>query len=1054
MNKSLQILVIVFLFCSQQLAYGQNKTITGTITDDQNLPLPGVSIVIEGTTQGTISDVDGNYSFSIPEGKINLVFSFIGFQDKIVDASNLTLLNVQMEIETEGLDEVVVVGYGTTKKKLVTGANLNMKGEDLESLNTASVLGAMKGISSGINIVQNSAQPGSGTKVFIRGVGTTGNSQPLYIVDGLIQGNIDYLSASDIQSIDVLKDAASAAIYGSRGANGVILVTTKKGRKNTKATVTYDGYQGWQNVYKRPDLLTAQEYVLIKDEARINDGLAPFNYTAVTPNWDKIESGEWKGTDWFDEASISNAKISNHSLNISGGGEKSVYSLGFSYFSQDGVMGKQSDSYYNRFTVRLNTEHVLFDNGSRDLITVGQNLTYTKSKRNSIRQGGIYWNDVHNFVKMNPLMSVYDENGDYSYALDMDPMAANPIGQMEYLTKYGENDNNNIAGNVYLTIEPIKGLSIQSKIGANVWWSGSRSWIPKYNLSSSTSQDADKVSQSLSSGYSYTWDNTATYDFKLEGGHSFTAMAGNSIEYTPLAYNLSATGKETLFQTWKNAYVDNAPNLVSASGNDDYGDKTMSYFGRLSYNLNETYMFSAMFRTDGSTNFGNNHKWGKFPSVSAGWVLSNESFLDDTAGWLDFFKIRASWGQVGNKSIPAFLYSSTIGYYNSEAEFYDGSYGFGDNKGAPGSITSTRSTGSYPTRIPNSEIGWETSEQLNIGFDANLFNSRMRCAFDWYDKKTTDWLVPTAVPSSNGISNQTINGGGVQNKGIELSLSWNDNVGDFKYGATLSYSYNKNEVTKIANTERIIHGQANVLKQGMSEMYRAQEGFPIGYFWGYQSDGVIQNEAEANAWVAPAGADNAGEKYFANQQPGDSRFIDQNGDGKINDDDKINLGQPMPDHIIGIQLTAEYKGAFLNVTGNGALGHQIAKSYGSGQWDNHTTDIFNRWHGEGTSNRMPRITSSLHERNDLFMSDLYVQDADYFKISNITLGYDMKKLIPDFNVLSEAKVYVTLQNYFTFTNYDGMDPEVGYGPDGWASGIDLGLYPAAKTVMVGLNLKF
>ncbi|MBS2211955.1 TonB-dependent receptor [Carboxylicivirga mesophila] len=1054
MNLNLRLVSVIVIFLMVHIMYSQERTLTGTVKDDINQPLPGVSIIIEGTTQGTISDVEGNFSLKVPEGDVNLVFSFIGFQRQVINVTGQATVTVQLLPDTEDLDEVVVVGYGTTKKKLVTGANLNVKGEELEALNTANALDAMKGITPGLNIVQNNAQPGAGTKVYIRGIGTTGNSQPLYIVDGVIQGNIDYLSTNDIESVDVLKDAASAAIYGSRGANGVILVTTKKGRKNMKATVTYDGYHGWQNIYKRPDLLTAQEYMLIKDEARVNDGLPLFDWANNIPNYDQIVSGEWKGTDWFGKAQVDNAPILNHSLNISGGSDKSVYSLGFSYFSQDGVMGKQSDSYYNRFTVRLNTEHTLFSNEQRDIVKVGQNLTYSKSKNNSIRTGNIYWNDVGNFIRMHPIMSIYDDNGDYSYASGFAPQTANPIALMDYLTKYGENDNNTMVGNAYLRIEPINNLSIQSRIGFNMWWGGGRSWTPAYNLSSNVTSSEDQVTQNMWSGYSYIWDNTATYDFTLED-HSFTMMAGNSVEYTPIAYNLSATGKETLFNKWDNAYIDNSPTIVSASGNDDYGMSIMSYFGRLSWNYNETYMFSAMLRTDGSSNFAKENRWGVFPSVSAGWVMSNASFMEGASNWLDFFKIRASWGQVGNHAISPFLYSSTMGYYDSDAEYYDASYGFGSDKGSSDG-SSTRLTGSYPTRIPNEDITWETSEQLNIGFDANFLSSRMRVSFDWYDKTTKDWLVWTSVPASNGISGQMINGGDVKNTGVELSLGWNDNVGQFKYGATLSYSYNKNEVTSIANTEKIIHGQSNVMTQGSGEMYRAQEGFPIGYFWGYQTDGVIQNEAEANAYVAPAGADNAGEKYFEDQVPGDLRFVDQNGDGLINDEDKVMLGQPMPDHIVGLQLNFEYKGAFLNVTGNGAFGHQIAQSYQSGnsEWDNTTTAVFDRWYGEGTSTKMPRLTASLHERNDLYISDIFIHDADYFKISNITIGYDVKRLVPDFKVLSEAKLYFTLQNYFTFTKYDGMDPEVGYGPDGWSSGIDLGLYPASKTMMVGLNLKF
>ncbi|WP_282039253.1 SusC/RagA family TonB-linked outer membrane protein [Saccharicrinis aurantiacus] len=1060
MKMNLRLFAVMVMFCFVQIILGQNKTISGSVRDDGGQPLPGVSILIEGTTQGTISDFEGNFSLVVPDAQKSLIFSFIGFQDLVVDISNQTELDIQMVLDSEGLDEVVVVGYGTMKKKLVTGANLNVKGEKLEELSTPNAIDAMKGITPGLNIVQNSAQPGAGTKVFIRGIGTTGDAQPLYIVDGVIQSNIDYLSTSDIENIDVLKDAASAAIYGARAANGVILVTTRKGRKNMKTTVTYNGYYGVQNVRKSPDLLNAQEYALMMDEARVNSGLAPNDYASMVPNWEQIESGESKGTNWFEEARVENAAIQNHALNITGGSENSAFALGYSYFDQEGVMGKQSNSFYNRHTFRLNSEHTIINNGKRDIVKLGQNLTYSKTKNNGIRQGNQYWNDVRNFVSASPFMPVY--SGDqYHYAIDWNTQEGNPIALMDYLTKYGENDNNTAVGSAYLVIEPIDNLVLRTELGVNAWWGGARSWVPKYDISQNQSEASDKVEQSVYSGNSLMWTNTATYDFTPIANHNFSVMAGQSMEATQVSYDVGATGRESLFQTYKNAYINNTTVIANASGSDDYGGNLMSYFGRFSWNYKETYLLSAMVRADGSSNFTKDNRWGVFPSVSAGWVLTNESFMEGNLDWLSFLKIRASWGQVGNHSIEPYLHSSTIGYTDGDGSslHYNASYGFGDNKGAPGTTSSTRDIGSYPARIPNKDITWETSEQLNIGVDFHLLNSRLQGAFDWYKKDTKDWLVWTQVPSHNGISGQMINGGQVTNQGIETSLRWNDRIGsDFNYGITASYSYNENEVTDIKNSEGIINGPSNVLSESTGEMFRAEVGLPIGYFWGYETDGVIQNDAEAAAWVAPDGADNAGQPYFDDQKPGDLKFVDQNGDGKIDDEDKVNIGNPNPKHILGIQLNTEYKGIYLNITGNGAFGHQVAKSYrsfGDSPLQNYTTDVFDRWHGEGTSNTMPRLDYSIG-RNQTYISDVYIQDANYFKVSNITLGYDFKRLIKDMEYFSGAKLYVTLQDFFVFTNYNGMDPEVGYGPDDypWASGIDLGLYPAARTVLVGVSLTF
>lgn len=1025
----------------------QKNKVSGTVSSANGDPIPGASIVLKGTTVGTVTDMDGNFNLQdIPSDGVLLV-SFVGMKPVEINVAGQSVLKITMEEESIGLEEVVAIGYGVQKKKLLTGANTNVKGEDIQSLNTTTAMDALKGITPGVSITQNNGQPGASSKINIRGIGTTGDSNPLYIVDGVVQGGIDYLSPNDIESIDVLKDAASAAIYGSRGANGVILVTTKKGQKNTKPVITYDGYYGVQNVYKLPDLLNAQEYAVIMDEARTNTGLAPHDFATLVPDWDKIESGEWEGTNWFKEMMVNDAPVQSHAIGISGGTAQSTYSFGVSYLDQDGIVGKQSDSYYKRINVRMNSEHSLVKANGRDVATFGENVTFTNSKNNAIRQGNIYWNDVHNAMVASPFLPVYDENGDYHKTIDWNTSDANPIGLMDYQTKYGDNDNNQLVSSFYLVVEPIKNLKLRSSVGFNMYWGNNRHWVPEYDLGPRNKTDADQVSQGAWTGRSLIQDNVLTYSYKL-GAHNFEAMVGNSIEKAQQSVNLSMSNKNSLFQDWEHAYIDNTPEAsasnTSIGGRDDFGWSIMSYFGRLSYNYKETLLFSAMLRGDGSSRFAKGNRWGYFPSVSAGYVITNEQFLSSQSNWLDFMKIRASWGQVGNERVGSFLYSSTMGYLNSGNAFYNWSYGFGDDK-------TTRAIGSKPARIPNPDISWETSEQLNIGFDANLFKSRMSINFDWYKKDTKDWLVWTPIPAHNGHDGMTINGGNVSNKGVELALGWHDRAGDFSYGATVSVAHNKNEVTKIANSEGIIHGPSNVLSQGTGEIFRAQVGYPIGYFWGYKTDGVIQNQEEANAWVGPTG-----EKYFSNQKPGDLRWVDQNQDGAITDLDKVKIGDPNPDYILGIQLNFDYKGVFLNTTLNGAFGQQIAKSYRSfadSYQNNYTTDVFKRWYGEGTSNKYPIIESSPN-RNTQNLSDLYIQDGDYLRISNLTVGYDLKKLVKQL-FLSEAKIYFTAKNLYTFTNYDGMDPEIGYGYDySWASGIDLGLYPSARTYLIGVSLKF
>ncbi len=1041
------------------------QTITGKVTDENGDGLVGVNIVVKNTTAGTISDINGDYQLTVPEGSATLVFSSVGYLNKEVEIAGQTTINVQMDVNEEALEEVVVVGYGTVKKKLATGANLNVKGEEIQALNTATAMDAMKGITPGISITQTNAQPGAGTKVYIRGIGTIGNSSPLYVVDGVIQGNIDYLSPNDIESVDVLKDAASSGIYGSRAANGVILVTTKGGKKNMKPVITYNGYQGWQNVYKKPDLLNAKEYMTIMDESVVNAGLAPHDWESIigTEKYQAIENGTWNGTNWFNEMMVNDAYETSHSLNITGGSERSVYSIGASYFNQDGVFGQQTNSFYKRINLRLNTEHILLSS-SHDILKIGENITYTKSKNGGVRQGNIYWNDVHNALVANPFISLYDETGEYGYAVEnWDPYSINPAGSMDYSTRNNENDNNTIVGSVYLDFQPIKGLTYKTRFGVNAGWSSWRSFSPAYQLGVSALNTLDKVNQGMSSSANIIWDNTLTYVFSLNDQHHFTVLAGQSMEKQINSLSVSGTGVNYIFDDFAHAYLSNTSitvdNISSAdiNGTNFNDGKMLSYFGRVSYDFKETYLLTLTLRADGSSNFPKENRWGVFPSVAAGWVVSNESFMSGMA-WMDYLKLRGSWGQVGNSSIGNFWYSSTIRYLNSSNAYNDAQYYFSDDK-------LIYTVGGYPARLPNLNIGWETSETLDFGLDANFLNARLQLAFDWYKKDTKDWLLFKDIEIYNGFPGQEVNGGQITNQGIELSLSWNDKIGEIDYGLTVSLAHNKNEVTAIDNSERVIHGPSNVLSQGTGEIFRAQVGYPVGYFWGYETDGVIQNDAEAAAWVRPTGSldadgnDVSGQPYYDNQRPGDLRFVDQNQDGVIDEDDRVEIGDPNPDYILGLQLHVAYKGISLSATANGAYGHQIAKSYRSfadSYKNNYTTDVFSRWHGEGTSNTYPRLSSSPH-RNQQNLSDVYIHDANFLRISNITLGYDFKQLFQGMP-LSEARLYFTAKNLYTFTKYNGMDPEVGTSSDetkySWGSGIDLGLYPAARTFLIGVSLKF
>ncbi|WP_445738428.1 SusC/RagA family TonB-linked outer membrane protein [Mariniflexile sp.] len=1063
--------IIACLLFGIQNAVSQEKTITGLVTDLSGMPIPGATIIVQGTTNGTSSDFDGNYSLSNVSPSDQVMYSYVGMAPQTITVGSQTIINVVLQESLEALDEVVVVGYGTQKRSLITGASVNVKGEDIVKLNTSTAMEALQGVTPGISITRNNGQPGAGTKVTIRGLGTIGNSNPLYIVDGVATGGIDYLNPSDIESIDILKDAASAAIYGSRAANGVVLVTTKKGRKGSKTKVSYDYYFGIQSIYKNLDPLNAQEYQYIIDEGRVNDGLAPNDWNTIirNNNWlnanypgnlgtelgdyiiNKLDNG-WEGTNWIDEMTTSNPTITSHSLNITGGGEDNTFALGVSYFEQGGLLGGNIiDAGYKRLTLRMNTDFVLAKNEDHSILTIGENLTYTNVENRSVATGNIYYNDLHNALVQNPLMPAYwDQSPDkYGFTPTLDGLANdqhNPVAVMFYRSNFSNlgNKSNNIVGNVYAEFQPIENLKFRSSYGIDAWFGYSRSWNPTYALGLLYANNTDGVSQGQYLGNNWTWTNTASYEHNF-GDHKITALIGNEVYKNQINLNVGGFKADSRFGLPQFAFLNNVDksdiNSIDTYGGDYAagGGGLLSYMARAQYNYKEKYLLSAIVRVDGSSNFAKGNRWGTFPSLSAGWVLTEESFMDNTSSFLNFAKIRASWGQNGNQSIPNFIYSSTITYLNP-------GYYFGDSKPISGPAA-------VPARVTNPDVKWETSEQLNFGLDTRFFNSKLNMTFDWYKKTTKDWLVQAPIQGTSGAGAPFINGGNIENTGMELMLSWNDNDNEFKYGVTLSGAYNKNKITKIANSDGILQGPGNVLSQGTGTIARAQVGFPIGYFYGFKADGILQNQDEVDQYVSPVD----GTPYFNDQRPGDVRFVDQNQDGLIDENDKIMLGDPNPDFELGIQLNAEYKGFYMSTTLSGKLGMQVMQSYRSyaDRFDqNYTSQIFNRWYGEGTSNRLPRL-SSVSNRNTNFISDIFMQDADYLRINNLTFGYDFSKILSTINFISQLKIYGSVNNLYTFTKYDGMDPEVGFnGGTGWGSGVDLGLYPQPRTVIFGINLTF
>lgn len=1019
----------------------QNLTISGIVTSDSDhLPLIGVSVQVKGTTNGTITDLDGNYTLNVQPGQ-TLVFSYIGFMTQEIGITNQTRLDIVMREDSETLEEVVVVGYGVQKKKLVTGATVQVKGETLAKMNTNSPLQAMQGQTPGVNISSTSGQPGESMKVSIRGLGTVGNADPLYLIDG-VGGDISTLNPADIESIDVLKDAASAAIYGAQAANGVVLITTKSGKAG-KAQISFDAYYGWQTQARKADMLNAQEYMMIMDEQAVNSGNKPYDWSSYTSIYDA--NGNLYDTDWVNSMFVNSAQTQSYTLGITGGSETSTYAMSLGYMSQEGIVGGKNVSNYERYNFRVNSEHKIFKDS--DLLKVGEQVSFVYKMNNGISVGNQYNNTLRGAFATSPLAPIYSDNNIYDSPYndtsnsDWYNADGNPYGNM-MTNSNNENKDVTFSGNVYAELQPVRNLKLRTVFGAVYSTNEYRSFSPLYQFSIySYNNTRTSAAQNMTHGLTMTWTNTAAYDWTV-GEHAFNALLGMEMSRYSGTYVRAASG--TLrdgFDDWEHAYVDNGTATseddgLSAAGHPNDETRTVSYFARFGWNWRETYMINATIRADGSSRFARGNRYGVFPSVSAGWTISNEAFMEDTQDWLDFLKLRVSWGQVGNQNIDNYQYTAPITSSNTY-------YVFGNQVGSSANVW-----GAYPSRLANEDVTWETSEQTNIGIDARFLRSRLSLTADFYIKTTKDWLVEAPVLATAGTGAPYINGGDVKNTGIELALVWNDQIGrNFNYNVGINGAYNKNKVGNIPTEDGIIHGDTNMLYDNSPEFYRASNGHAIGYFWGYETAGIFQNEQQIADWIA------AGNGILQSDvKPGDVIYVDQNHDGVINDDDKVDLGNGTPDFTYGFNVSFSYRQFDFSLNAYGAAGNQIVQSYRNhaNSKANYTSAILDRWTGEGTSNRIPRVTDT---NINWQFSDLYLQDGDYLRISNITVGYDFAKLI-NLKAISQARLYFQVQNAFTFTKYDGMDPEIGYGTSNWVSGIDLGYYPRPRTYLVGVNLKF
>lgn len=1057
--KVLFIILPLFLFSSLTV-FGQTTDVKGVVTDaETGETLIGVSVAQKGTTNGTMTDVDGQYSIKVPEGA-TLVFTYVGYDSQEHRATGSTL-DVGMRTSQQMLDEVVVVGYGVQKKSVVTAAISKVTAEELNAAKPSRVEDALKGKVSGVQITQSSGQPGAESKVRIRGIGTVNNSDPLYIVDGMpVDGGISYLNPVDIQSVEILKDAASAAIYGARAANGVILVTTKSGSKG-KTTVSYDFSYGWQNPWKKRAVLDAKEYMIIMNESQINDGNAP-RYT------NEQIAGAGKGTDWQDETFNYDAPIQNHQVSISGGSDNVQYFLSLGYFGQEGIIGgNYGQSNYDRWSIRSNTTYTAYETKERSFLNkvrVGANISYARGKSISIDANSEYGSVLGSALAFNPTIPVYATDPDAVLAerpaavtdkdgnvFSLPPSGfqeiANPVAMLNRPRKE-KNNEDKFVGTFWAEIDVLPMIKFRSSYGFDLaFWGIDGYEFPHFLASQGKDIKQSSVWSEMNRGYRWQIENYATYNQSFNEKHNLTVVLGQSAQ----KYKRRQLGGSDydLLET-----IPGKANINSATADRDkervFGgtDQGMnfhslaSYFGRIDYNYDERYMVQATVRRDGSSNFGSNNKWATFPAVSLGWNVLNEPYLNNIPTWFNAFKVRFSWGKNGNERIGPFLYTSLMD--GGQNYYYGGGYSVTD-KGKNG----TMQYGVSPSRIANPDIKWEESEQIDLGFDARFLGSALSFSFDYYKKKTNGMLMYMPIPNYAGHDAAPMsNLGDMDNSGIELEIGWKHEIRDFNYHISANASYMKNKLVKLGNANgEAIYESAGA--SGVGSFIKGQNGEVWPFFYGYKTNGLFQNEAEVNAYK-----NGKGELMQPKAQPGDVRFVDVNGDGVIDDNDKTRIGKGMPDWSFGFTLGADYKGFDLNLFFQGTAGNDIFDFSQRGDIPamNRPSWTLDRWIGEGTSNKIPRMTSANPNEN-WRSSDLYVKNGSYLRLKTAQIGYTLPGKITRKASIQKLRVYVSAENLLTFTGYDGFDPEVATG-DYNRIGVDRGIYPQSRTISIGANISF
>jgi len=997
-------------------AYAQEKDISGSVTEkDSGMPLLGVNVIVEGTSEGTTTDFDGNFTLSSVPDNATLVFSYLGFKTLELNVSDATDFNVELVSDTQALDDVVVIGYGASSQRKITGSVSTVNAESIQDLEPINAAGALQGTTAGVSVTPQSGSPGAESNIRIRGISTNGNSAPLIILDGFqYDGGLNSINPQDIESVTVLKDA-QAAIYGSVGANGVVLIETKTGERNQAAEVTYNTYYGMQQTTRKLPLLNSNEYTLLINEKYGNAGLSlPFT------NLSQLEND----TDWQDEVFKNSAIISNN-VSVRGGSDNTDYSFSASHLDQEGIVAPEKSN-FKRTTAKLS-----INTDVNDYFNLSANVIYTNNRSQGINSFGL-GSVLFNAINIAPIISPSRDNLDGTINLGNE--VVNPLTQIN--NTFNDFESNRLSGSFKAELDYIKDFKLTARYGFNSSNLNNREFFPEFYFGTGKvfNRPFNQVNQNQQEFYDYTFDLFNTIEksyfddeldvnftvgmtaFRTHGEGLFGSRTGvprNSYEFADLG---TATGL--------------GDNQTNGSFVSEF--RRLSYFTRVEFSYKDRYLLSGILRRDTSSNFGPNNSTAWFPSVTGGWILTEEDFIG-SSDILSFAKLRASYGELGNDQIGNFLFLSAL---NGEA-----TYVLGQDQ----ELVNGQALG--PLANPN--VKWETAKKLDIGLDVKLFNNSLDITLDYYDNTREDLLIPS-IPTSGifgtsapGSSAPTINAGTVKNSGFEAALGYSKDFNDdFSFSINYNVSTINNEVTQINGAPFLEGGQFSVGQQPPSRM---EVGQPIGYFYGLKFDGIFQSQAEVDAH--PSQLQLAG----VEARPGDLKFVDVNGDGVINQDDRTNIGDPIPEMTMGLNLSFSYKNFEFSAYSFANLGNDIVRNFERDQPNvNMLNRRLNRWTGAGSTNSEPRVSAGATS-NKLF-SDYFVEDGSFLRIQTLSIGYFLPTEALQSIGISSLKLYTKVDNAFTFTDYSGYDPTASTGaPIG--GGIDNGFYPLPRTFTLGLNVK-